>query len=264
MITLLHFVCFSWSSQTKQKQVAVCFCFREQDEEVKSVELPHHRDTDSLDGNDNTVFSLSDIIHKYTLKHWKYPLFLSDVCIFRLTTVVDSVSVRKMLKSSELWKKTRKVSLDLSEEVYISISALCTLKKWALIMSSSICLTIQHSSLDFRFLAVKLKETLPHLPVEAVLVRPRNLLPGKRPDVLSVPLPVCICSACRLQAPSPWGPLQAGVCALLLGVHLSVWGDQTGEVFCMNMSVHDYRRQKQNEQFEAANSSRSQSHQLSL
>ncbi|XP_069033770.1 transient receptor potential cation channel subfamily M member 4a [Embiotoca jacksoni] len=36
--------------------------FREQDEEVKSVALPHGRDTDSLEGNDATVFSLADII----------------------------------------------------------------------------------------------------------------------------------------------------------------------------------------------------------
>ncbi|XP_074553310.1 transient receptor potential cation channel subfamily M member 4a [Halichoeres trimaculatus] len=36
--------------------------FREQEEEAKSEEPPHHRDTDSLDGNDATVFSLSDII----------------------------------------------------------------------------------------------------------------------------------------------------------------------------------------------------------
>uniref|UniRef100_UPI0037E908E4 transient receptor potential cation channel subfamily M member 4a n=1 Tax=Semicossyphus pulcher TaxID=241346 RepID=UPI0037E908E4 len=36
--------------------------FREQEEEVKSVELHHGRDTDSLEGNDATVFSLADII----------------------------------------------------------------------------------------------------------------------------------------------------------------------------------------------------------
>ncbi|XP_023262875.1 transient receptor potential cation channel subfamily M member 4-like isoform X1 [Seriola lalandi dorsalis] len=36
--------------------------FREQEEEVKSVELYQGRDTDSLDGNDATVFSLADII----------------------------------------------------------------------------------------------------------------------------------------------------------------------------------------------------------
>ncbi|XP_040919383.1 transient receptor potential cation channel subfamily M member 4a [Toxotes jaculatrix] len=36
--------------------------FREQEEEVKSLEVYHGRDTDSLDGNDATVFSLADII----------------------------------------------------------------------------------------------------------------------------------------------------------------------------------------------------------
>ncbi|KAM6965889.1 LOW QUALITY PROTEIN: transient receptor potential cation channel subfamily M member 4-like [Tautogolabrus adspersus] len=36
--------------------------FREQEEEVKSVEVHHYRDTDSLEGNDATVFSLADII----------------------------------------------------------------------------------------------------------------------------------------------------------------------------------------------------------
>ncbi|XP_029946141.1 transient receptor potential cation channel subfamily M member 4a isoform X2 [Salarias fasciatus] len=36
--------------------------FREQEEEVKSVMAPHIGDTDSLDGNDGTVFSLADII----------------------------------------------------------------------------------------------------------------------------------------------------------------------------------------------------------
>ncbi|CAJ1076631.1 transient receptor potential cation channel subfamily M member 4a [Xyrichtys novacula] len=36
--------------------------FREQEEEVKSVEPTTYRDTDSLDGNDGTVFSLADII----------------------------------------------------------------------------------------------------------------------------------------------------------------------------------------------------------
>ncbi|XP_044037406.1 transient receptor potential cation channel subfamily M member 4a isoform X2 [Siniperca chuatsi] len=36
--------------------------FREQEEEVKSVKVHHARDTDSLDGNDATVFSLADII----------------------------------------------------------------------------------------------------------------------------------------------------------------------------------------------------------
>ncbi|XP_029997367.1 transient receptor potential cation channel subfamily M member 4a [Sphaeramia orbicularis] len=36
--------------------------FREQEEEVKSVEVRHHRDTDSLEGNDTSVFSLADII----------------------------------------------------------------------------------------------------------------------------------------------------------------------------------------------------------
>ncbi|KAG7239910.1 hypothetical protein INR49_028171 [Caranx melampygus] len=36
--------------------------FREQEEEVKSVEHYQSRDTDSLDGNDATVFSLADII----------------------------------------------------------------------------------------------------------------------------------------------------------------------------------------------------------
>ncbi|XP_034395126.1 transient receptor potential cation channel subfamily M member 4a isoform X2 [Cyclopterus lumpus] len=36
--------------------------FRAQEEEDKSVEVHHGRDTDSLDGNDNTVFCLADII----------------------------------------------------------------------------------------------------------------------------------------------------------------------------------------------------------
>ncbi|XP_070778552.1 transient receptor potential cation channel subfamily M member 4a isoform X2 [Enoplosus armatus] len=36
--------------------------FREQEEEVKSVAVHHARDTDSLEGNDATVFSLADII----------------------------------------------------------------------------------------------------------------------------------------------------------------------------------------------------------
>ncbi|XP_071761298.2 transient receptor potential cation channel subfamily M member 4a [Centroberyx gerrardi] len=36
--------------------------FREQEEEVKSVEVHHGRDADSLDGNDATVFSLADIV----------------------------------------------------------------------------------------------------------------------------------------------------------------------------------------------------------
>lgn len=36
--------------------------FREQEEEVNSLEVHHGRDTDSLDGNDATVFSLADII----------------------------------------------------------------------------------------------------------------------------------------------------------------------------------------------------------
>ncbi|XP_056143256.1 transient receptor potential cation channel subfamily M member 4a isoform X2 [Lampris incognitus] len=36
--------------------------FREQEEEVKSMEVHHARDIDSLDGNDATVFSLADIM----------------------------------------------------------------------------------------------------------------------------------------------------------------------------------------------------------
>ncbi|KAM9844202.1 transient receptor potential cation channel subfamily M member 4a [Aulostomus maculatus] len=36
--------------------------FRDQEEEVKSLEVYHSRDTDSLDGNDATVFSLADIV----------------------------------------------------------------------------------------------------------------------------------------------------------------------------------------------------------
>ncbi|KAM4634777.1 transient receptor potential cation channel subfamily M member 4a [Polymixia lowei] len=36
--------------------------FREQEEELKNVEVLHGRDTDSLDGNDATVFSLADIV----------------------------------------------------------------------------------------------------------------------------------------------------------------------------------------------------------
>uniref|UniRef100_A0A3B4X8D3 Transient receptor potential cation channel, subfamily M, member 4a n=1 Tax=Seriola lalandi dorsalis TaxID=1841481 RepID=A0A3B4X8D3_SERLL len=48
----------------------------EQEEEVKSVELYQGRDTDSLDGNDATVFSLADIIQK--LLNLSCFLFSSD------------------------------------------------------------------------------------------------------------------------------------------------------------------------------------------
>lgn len=51
---------------TGTENTAGCLCsrYREQEEEVKSLEVHHGRDTDSLDGNDATVFSLADIIHK--------------------------------------------------------------------------------------------------------------------------------------------------------------------------------------------------------
>lgn len=42
----------------------VCAYHREQEEEVKSLEVHQGRDIDSLDGNDGTVFSLADIIQK--------------------------------------------------------------------------------------------------------------------------------------------------------------------------------------------------------
>uniref|UniRef100_A0A4W6DZK7 Transient receptor potential cation channel, subfamily M, member 4a n=1 Tax=Lates calcarifer TaxID=8187 RepID=A0A4W6DZK7_LATCA len=44
----------------------------EQEEEVKSEEIYHGRDTDSLDGNDATVFSLADIIQKpFIVSRWR-------------------------------------------------------------------------------------------------------------------------------------------------------------------------------------------------
>lgn len=39
-------------------------CYREQEEEVRSLDVHPYRDTESLDGNDSTVFSLADIIQK--------------------------------------------------------------------------------------------------------------------------------------------------------------------------------------------------------
>ena len=42
----------------------LCLYYREQEEEVRSLDVHPYRDTESLDGNDATVFSLTDIIQK--------------------------------------------------------------------------------------------------------------------------------------------------------------------------------------------------------
>lgn len=42
----------------------VCSCYREHEEDVKSMDVYQGGDTDSLDGNDATVFSLAEIIQK--------------------------------------------------------------------------------------------------------------------------------------------------------------------------------------------------------
>lgn len=77
-------------------------------------------------------------------------------------------------------------------------------------------------SLYFRLFTIQLQETIYYVTVETVLVCPRHLVPRQRADVLPLPVPVCLCSVGGLQAPAPQRPCHSGVCALLLGFHLSV------------------------------------------
>uniref|UniRef100_A0A8C4E5U4 Transient receptor potential cation channel subfamily M member 4 n=1 Tax=Dicentrarchus labrax TaxID=13489 RepID=A0A8C4E5U4_DICLA len=80
--------------------------FRDQEEEVKSLEVNHIRDNESLDGNDATVFSLADIIQNskrpFIVSRWRQfwfaPVtsFLGNVlmyflflCLFAYVLLVD-------------------------------------------------------------------------------------------------------------------------------------------------------------------------------
>lgn len=106
---------------------------------------------------------------------------------------------------------------------------------WLYIVMHFVWLTsLKHSYFDsfispyLRVFAIQLQETIYCVTVETVLVCPCHLIPWQCADVLPVPLPVCLCSVGGLQAPTPWRPRNSGVCAVLLGVHLSMWRDSSG------------------------------------
>lgn len=87
------------------------------------------------------------------------------------------------------------------------------------------------SFLPFVPFSLQNEKTLHRVTVEKILVRPRHLLSGQRADVLPVPGLVCLRPVGGLPVPVSRRPVQAGICALLLGFYLSVWRVSTGQCF---------------------------------